>query len=423
MNEHESTYEIYRLSPNTLNTQKWPFEVDFAESKLTKSQSVGKRLGQQANSSSTLSKTKPAEKCYPCKKLPVMGNIKPQAPTTNLQQQPVTNRTPSRNVNPTSLNRIKSSPSKLMKQPIDTDPSSSTSNTPTTSTVLNATYNSSRRSFLAKLNLAQKKIAPATTVIVVDGAELSSTIPKTTNEPSSTDDSALYTDELKSTKKYLDVNLREQFRKMNILPGKTFKSQRKKSISIEHVPVSRRKIHTQKTRILLTAHSSVNLANDPNDPNMINSKMISNQNYSVQNLNDNFQKSKSTLQQESADRVSVNDQLSRMIQAKPAASSSSSCSATSFSSNLKKNLALAIQHHEEIYSLIKSNHNNNNVSNNNQPSVKNAFIDNSLNTSPSLNSTDLSSFIFKASKYSLRNDTTNSLVNSFNRNRPKTSKV
>ncbi|RMZ98751.1 hypothetical protein BpHYR1_043892, partial [Brachionus plicatilis] len=49
------------------------------------------------------------------------------------------------------------------------------------------------------------------------------------------------------------VNKEEQMRKMNILPGKSFRSQRRTSISVEHVPVSQRKLETQRAKVLLTA--------------------------------------------------------------------------------------------------------------------------------------------------------------------------
>ncbi|CAF0842004.1 unnamed protein product [Brachionus calyciflorus] len=54
----------------------------------------------------------------------------------------------------------------------------------------------------------------------------------------------------------IQVNKEEHLRKMNILPGKTFRSQRRKSISIEHVPVSKKKYQAQKSRILLTTSQS-----------------------------------------------------------------------------------------------------------------------------------------------------------------------
>jgi hypothetical protein len=56
-------------------------------------------------------------------------------------------------------------------------------------------------------------------------------------------------EEILNIQRNLDVNKEEQLRKMNLLPGKTFYSQRSKSISIEHVPPSQKKIETQKARL------------------------------------------------------------------------------------------------------------------------------------------------------------------------------
>lgn len=55
-----------------------------------------------------------------------------------------------------------------------------------------------------------------------------------------------------------EVNKEEQMRHMNIIPGRTFRSQRTKSISIEQIPVSRKKFETQtqRMRIVMTAKSS-----------------------------------------------------------------------------------------------------------------------------------------------------------------------
>ena len=49
-------------------------------------------------------------------------------------------------------------------------------------------------------------------------------------------------------------------RRMNIIPGRTFRSQRTKSISIEHIPASRKKFdtQTQRMRIVMTAKSLEN---------------------------------------------------------------------------------------------------------------------------------------------------------------------
>lgn len=60
-------------------------------------------------------------------------------------------------------------------------------------------------------------------------------------------------EDYKDLKANIRVNKEEHMRKMNILPGKSFHSQRRKSITIEHVPYSQKKLETQKAKVLLTA--------------------------------------------------------------------------------------------------------------------------------------------------------------------------
>jgi hypothetical protein len=59
-------------------------------------------------------------------------------------------------------------------------------------------------------------------------------------------------EEILNIQRNMDVNKEEQLRRLTLLPGKSFYSQRSKSISIEHVPPSQKRIETQKARLPFT---------------------------------------------------------------------------------------------------------------------------------------------------------------------------
>lgn len=114
-------------------------------------------------------------------------------------------------------------------------------------------------------------------------------------------------------------------RRMSILPGKSFRSQRRKSISVEHVPVSKKKIDTQKARIPLTTNHS-----NPYQAQLVQQQQQHHQQL-VQQLISGHTKKMIVKNQVVVAKSSQNVDLGL----KP--------------SNL------AVQHQEEIYSLIDSN--------------------------------------------------------------------
>ena len=81
-------------------------------------------------------------------------------------------------------------------------------------------------------------------------------------------------EDFKDLKENVRVNKEDHMRKMNILPGKSFRSQRRKSISIEHVPASQKKLETQKAKVLLTVHKIESKLNENCENEAIGNKNL-----------------------------------------------------------------------------------------------------------------------------------------------------
>jgi hypothetical protein len=202
-------YEPYRLS-SSLNKEPWPFELDFDPITTKKNKKI-----------SSASKSTKNSKCFPCKKFPIVNTtndtvIAPQISGRQIRQ-----------------NKSKSNLTNTEKDNVSTS----------INIHQNQTYNSARRCISAKL-------------IEVSADFDSSKIDNESNElviqngiGDITPDLDIETEELLGIKRNLDMNKEEHLRKMNLSPGKNFHSQRSKSISIEHVPISKLKIETQKARI------------------------------------------------------------------------------------------------------------------------------------------------------------------------------
>lgn len=162
--------------------------------------------------------TTTSNKCFPCKKLPI---VQRSQTTLNIQ-----NRTTGPNDCPPCQPRI-----------VITPASNTNMGQVSASNHQNQTYCSSRRSVSAKLKASRSfqqyrpSLAMADTDIMQHDMEF-------------------------VAGRKTDVNKEEQMRRMNIIPGRTFRSQRAKSISVEHVPPSRKKLDTQTRRVLLTTKSS-----------------------------------------------------------------------------------------------------------------------------------------------------------------------
>lgn len=192
-------------------------------------------------------------KCYTCKKLPVIktdeSNLQAQNVNTNSKnpKQQIQNQ----NIRPKLAT---STPLKSNKKNENEDKT-----TTITTTLLNPTYTSASRCVSAKIQVPNQQLPIASTSRVnLSSAKTNKSVidvvdftKNNYNNEYSIDKEILDEDDI-NVRKNLIVNKEEQLRKMNILPGKTFRSQRRKSISVDHVPVSKKKIETQKARIPLT---------------------------------------------------------------------------------------------------------------------------------------------------------------------------
>ena len=164
---------------------------------------------------------------------------------------------------------------------------------------MNQTYNSARRCVSAKMQISKPENSNNNAnsnenIEIIDLNDLS----KLSNEDSAEKDSLLdpETEELIYIRRNIDANKEEQMRKMNLLPGKTFFSQRSKSISIDHVPNSKKKLDTQKARIPFSPSTIQNKANSNLNKNSVknlealstNLSVFSNVNMPVSSCNSNF---------------------------------------------------------------------------------------------------------------------------------------
>ena len=136
-------------------------------------------------------------------------------------------------------------------------------------------------------------------------------------------------------RKNLLVNKEEHMRRMVLTPGKTFKSQRTKSISIDHMPVSSKKLDAQKSRIPFGVQATTR------------NSALKNQ------LLQQVQQNQAYLSQKSfISSLSSNTKNNLTSSGSSVADLNQSTTNNFNSSNKLTSLALAIQHQEEIYSLI-----------------------------------------------------------------------
>lgn len=389
LNDDEFYYEPFKLSPTTRNNNTWPFEVDFEKPKQV--------IAKKQNNNQSLSKSK-SGKCLTCKKLPV-SKTEDQLASTSNSTNPINKTNNFNNLAAMSQSKtgVQQQSSQNMRQKIspnipfrmsDSDkPAPFTASL--TTTLLNPTYNSVRRCISAKQQpvISQTDAKPAlnnrqssakmSRSYVIDVVDFNR---NNYNDEFDIDKEIVDEDDIDFLKN-VEMNKEEQLRKMNILPGKNFRSQRRKSISIDHVPVSKKKIETQKTRILLTTQ-------------------------------------KCQLQEQQAQ--TLNKQcLSYQLKQDQVKSLSSKSSGNLEMKFTKKNQMLAVQHHEEIYSLINKKTNDLNNSSN-----KSCLFDYSNEEKKHRNlikNEDLATIVYKkANKLSVKNFTN---VNLSNSKRPKTSKV
>ena len=199
----------------------WPYEMDFDK------QSKKKQASGRKNS-----------KCMPCKKLPLVKVELPLEAET---------------LNPLGLNasqRFRTKYNYVTRTESDSKPQM---------THLSQTYSSLRRSVSAKMNTSNQ--TPIRNYLRISMNRSRTMLTDTDQDKDEVDDEQDNDEderedeiELEVLRRNLEVNKEEQMRKMNILPGKTFRSQRTKSISIEHVPPSKIQLESQKSKITPTAY-------------------------------------------------------------------------------------------------------------------------------------------------------------------------
>ena len=219
--EEECLYEQFRLSPTTIKSQMWPYELEF--DKFTKKKS-------------TSSNSKKNPKCFPCKKLPL---VKVELPIEAELLNPF---------GISSSQQFKSKYSFTSSKPVENE------NLKSQLTHLNQTYNSLRRSVSGKLSVQNP---PIRSYLRISMNRHSNNSNIDQNDPDQEDENDFENNfddedaevEINLLRKNIQVNKEEQMRKMNLLPGKTFRSQRTKSISIEQVPQSKKQIDNQKSKV------------------------------------------------------------------------------------------------------------------------------------------------------------------------------
>lgn len=183
-----------------------------------------------------------------------------------------------------------------------------------------------------------------------------------------------------------EVNKEEQIRRLNIIPGRTFRSQRTKSISIEHIPASRKKFdtQTQRMRIVMTAKSSEN--------------RLPTAEVRVLDLNQ-------------VDRTIINP----LVQQQQQGTVLTRPNTGKFRGS---NIALAFQHQEEIFSLIRTKEKSSLAKLERSPDYLAIPTHMACGTPANAKLDDMANFFYRSNNYSI-------CSNAFSNNdkRPKTSKV
>lgn len=205
-------------------------------------------------------------------------------------------------------------------------------------------------------------------------------------------------------------------RRMNIVPGRTFRSQRRKSISVEHIPPSRKKLDTQRMRVLLSNSTSSSSATQNSSDQ--------------QNNNINKTTSPTTTPQIVMRQVEIKNMDVGLTRANNANNATLRLTSSSAGGALRNRsfAALAYQHHEEIFSLIRkdltssslnlskmnnSSNNSNNNNNNNGSSSCSSF--NNPRVDRNLMKEEINALVYRVNKFAIKSSSTGK--------RPKTSKV
>ena len=314
-------YEPFRISPSTINNQQWPFEIDFDKSLVKTSNSNSQKNDKRQQSSKN---NKNNNKCYPCKKLPLIKT----ATSLDKTEQPTNSEQYSRIYTLQNHHHLRR------------EMYSSYGNAGLTgvSNLTMSTYNSTRRCVSAKMmqNPVQHKVYTSRPVYdsvktTLDNFDESNQ--NNFNSDYEIDKEIDDEDDIYSKRNVL-VNKEMHLRRMSVMPGKSFRSQRTKSISIDHIPVSNKKLDSQKARIPFAISSK----NNPNNTN--------NQQQAPQN-NQGYLSQKSFIS-----TLSSNTKNNLTSSGSSVADLNQSSSNNNNNNNKLSSLALAIQHQEEIYSLI-----------------------------------------------------------------------
>ena len=243
-------YEPFRISLSTINNQQWPFEMDFEKSFKNASSSnaannsngtssqKGAYRQQSSKSKNNALATSTSNKCYTCKKLPVIKTAMSLDKAVDTTGEP--------------YSRIYTLQN---HQHLGREMYSSYGNAGLvgSSNLTVSTYNSSRRCVSAKMIQPPNQSKVYTSRPVYDEAKctLDNTDEINRNNYNSDYDIEKEVDDEDDvySKRNVLVNKEEQMRRMSLMPGKSFRSQRTKSISIDHIPISNKKLESQKVNL------------------------------------------------------------------------------------------------------------------------------------------------------------------------------
>ena len=278
-------YHPFRLSPTCLQTQTWPFELEF--DKYVKRRTFI---------------CKKSVKCFQCRKLPNMKLEMSQVSSTTVQTTSKQPQLPQQQVSKakglfmSNVAAYKSTPNPQEKQ-VETPKQPAVNNTEKINVsnrqfaYLNSTFNSSRRCMSAKVsghgvqpfknlikfsfNAGKQRVqeAPTQQEAVPQIEEVNYEIECETECNSELNNDCYEID--KSLTRNIQVNKEEHLSKATILPGKSFRSQRTKSISVEHVPPSKKLIDMQKLKVPFASYQ-VSKTNFEFKRDFANKKLFSN---------------------------------------------------------------------------------------------------------------------------------------------------
>jgi hypothetical protein len=381
-------YEPFRISPSTINSQQWPFEIDFDKSfsKSSNNATSQKNNNRQQLSKNSKNSNNNNNKCYPCKKLPLIKS----ANSVDKNEQTVTNEQYSRIYTLQNHHHLRR------------EMYSSYGNAGLTgaSNLIMSTYNSTRRCVSAKMlqNPVQHKVYTSRPVYDSVKTTLDNLDEMNRNNYNSDYeiDKEIDDEDDVYSKRNVLVNKEEHMRRMSVMPGKSFRSQRTKSISIDHVPVSNKKLDSQKARIPFGISSKNN--NNNNQQQQLLQQQQAQQN------NQGYFSQKSFISS-----LSSNTKNNLTSSGSSVADLNQSTANNNNNNNKLSSLALAIQHQEEIYSLIDQK----TLKNFNLAAAAGHLTQRSIKPNKQLRN-EITTILYKK---------TNKLHNSRSKIRPKTSKT